>query len=154
MNVLEPSRAQYRKNKDKVKICQFCDPEVLAEQEVKTLAGKYWRVIANRYPYMDGNVMLAPLRHICQLEEMTADEKNEFFEILFKSKKALAAIFETDSFNCGINIGEHSGCSINHLHWQLIPRRKYTQNCTNIIHDLHIITMDYKELIDKLDNPK
>ncbi len=154
MKVLEPSRAQYRKVKDKIKTCQFCDPENLQAQSVKSLEGEHWLVIANKYPYLDGNLMLVPKRHVCQVEDLNDQEKAEFFTIFAKSKKALADLFATESFNFGINVGKFSGCSIAHLHWQLIPRRKYTQNCTNIIHDLHVITMDYQELIDKLKTEK
>ncbi|MCX6740388.1 MAG: HIT domain-containing protein [Candidatus Parcubacteria bacterium] len=154
MKVLEKGRAQYRKIKNKIKTCSFCDPKVIKQQSVKSLEGKYWLVFANKYPYLDGNLMLIPKRHICQLEDLNTEEQSEFFKLLEKSKKALGRLFETDSFNCGINIGQYSGCSIAHIHWQLLPRRKYTQNACNIIHDLHIITMDHHELIKKLNRIK
>lgn len=150
MKVYEKNRAAYRKIKGSMPSCIFCDPENIEEQSVKKLEGTHWYVFTNKYPYIDGNLMLVPKRHVEQVEDLNAEERSEFFEIYKKAKDVLGKLFETESFNCGINIGPESGCSIPHIHWQMLPRRKHNSNCTNIIHDIHIITMDYKDLINEI----
>gem|GEM_PF-3314813 len=48
MKVLDSSRAKYIKKVNRgVKKCIFCDPKVIKNQECKSLAGKYWRIMVN-----------------------------------------------------------------------------------------------------------
>ena len=153
MKVLDSSRGVYIKKVNKgIKKCVFCDPKVIKEQECKSLAGKYWRVLVNKYPYLDGNLMVIPKRHFVNLEDMNEQEKSEFFEVLAKAKKRLGKIFNTQYFNIGINIGKAAGTSIDHLHWQIIPRDpKAFSNAANIFADLYVIKISPKELKKRIE---
>lgn len=152
MNVYEPSRLAYRKKIKAVKKCQFCDSSNIKNQICKSLSGKYWRVVANKYPYMDGNLMIIPKRHFKNLEDMNESEQKEFFEILIKTKAKLSKIFETKDFNVGLNLGKRAGASIDHLHWQIIPRKDKIINSSNIFADLHIITISPQKLKKIIDS--
>jgi ATP adenylyltransferase len=152
MNVYEPQRAKYRKKIGKWKICEFCNPKNATSQECKTISGKHWKVWVNLYPYMDGNLMLIPRRHIKDINELNSEEKKKFFCVLEKVKKKLGEIFETKEFNIGLNLGKNSGSSIEHMHWQIIPRKYRIDNAANIFADIHVITMlpsKLKKIIDK-----
>ncbi len=154
MKVFEPNRAKYRKNNDKKIICQFCDLKNIKNQECKKLSGKYWLVFISKYPYMDGNLMIIPKRHIEDTSELSEEEKIEFFEILEKVKDKLGKIFKTNEFNIWLNLGKNSGCSISHLHWQIIPRKFKIENAANIFGDIHILTVlpeKLKKMIDGKD---
>lgn len=146
MKVYEPSRLAYRKKIGAVKKCQFCDSSNIKNQICKKLSGKYWQVITNKYPYMDGNLMIISKRHIEDLEEMNEAEQKEFFEILVIAKKKLSRIFKTKDFNVGLNIGKGAGASIGHLHWQIIPRKNKILNASNIFADLYVITISPRKL--------
>jgi len=152
MQVYEPSRLAYRKKIGAVKKCQFCDLSNIKSQICESLSGKYWRVITNKYPYMDGNLIIIPKRHFSDIEEMNEAEKKEFFEVLVKTKKRLSKVFKTKDFNIGLNIGKRAGASIEHLHWQIIPRKDKILNSSNIFADLYVITISpqrLKKMIEK-----
>jgi diadenosine tetraphosphate (Ap4A) HIT family hydrolase len=154
MKVLDSRRAKYIKRVNcGVKRCIFCDPKVIKDQECKSLTGKYWRVMVNKYPYLDGNLMIIPKRHFTNLEEMNKAERDDFFDVLIKAKKKIGKIFRTQDFNIGLNLGKAAGTSIDHLHWQIIPRDpKAFFNSANIFGDLYVIKIspnDLKKMIEK-----
>jgi ATP adenylyltransferase len=152
MKVYEPSRLAYRKKIGTVKKCQFCDLLNIKSQICESLSGKYWRVVANKYPYMDGNLMIVPKRHFRDIEDMNKEERNEFFEIIVKTKKKLSKIFKTNDFNIGLNLGKKAGASIEHLHWQIIPRKDKIINASNIFADLYVITVSPQKLKKIIDS--
>jgi len=148
MRVLEKNRGKYIKRK-KIK-CDFCDPAVIKDQQIKKLEGKYWRVLASKYPYLDGNLLIIPKRHLAEIDQLSAEEEEEFFIIVKKAKRVLSKAFKTKSFNIGLNLGPESGASLEHLHWHIIPRIKINPATYNIINDLWFVTLDYKGLIKKI----
>jgi diadenosine tetraphosphate (Ap4A) HIT family hydrolase len=153
MRVLEKKRRKYWKRK-RGKVCEFCDIKALKGQLIKKLEGKYWYVLAAKYPYLDGNVIIIPKRHVEQTRDLNENECLEFFDILNKAQKVLAKVFKTNSFNIAINIGPESGASIKHLHWQLVPRVKMNPNAQAIFNDFHFVTLDYKDLIKRINKVK
>lgn len=109
-------------------------------------------VMVNKYPYSDGNVMVIPKRHVRNVEDLLKEEWIEFQEVLSKTIKKLGKIFKTIDFNIGANIGVDAGGSIEHLHWQIIPRKKKISNAANILADIEVITVlpeDLRKIIDK-----
>lgn len=153
MRVFSPKRSKYIKKIGKSKICEFCDTKIIKEQECKNLAGKFWQVLVCKYPYLDGNVMVVPIRHIKNIEQIKEDEWKELFSIFIKTKRVLEKIFKTKDFNIGLNLGKGAGASIEHLHWQVIPRnKKVLMNSSNLLSDLYIISVlpkELKKLIEK-----
>ncbi len=133
--------------------CIFCDDQVIEDQGVKKLFTDKWLVIANKYPYLDGNLMLIPRRHVENTDDLTQEEWDDFSKVLKNTKDALGKLFDTTSFNIALNLGENSGASIEHLHWQILPRpKKFNPNVLTVVNDFHFVTMDAKELKEKLEN--
>ncbi len=150
MRIYEESRAKYKRIYT-TKGCNFCDAKVLKDQEVKQLRGMFWRVLVCKYPYMNGNLMIVPIRHVTQTEKFTADEWAEFSGMLIKTQKLLGDLFATKSFNVMLQIGPNSGGSIRHLHWMIIPRpKKKNLSGWNIFENFYFVTLSYKELIKKI----
>ncbi len=135
--------------------CDFCSKEVISEQGIKKLFSENWLVLASKYPYLDGNLLIIPKRHIVDIEQISAQEWQEFSRVLLKTKQVLADAFETDSFNIALNIGQNSGASLKHLHWQIVPRpQKLNPNALAIFNDFKFVTLDYKDLIKKINELK
>lgn len=152
INIYDPKRADYRKKIKKIIQCEFCNEKNISQQECKSLSGKFWLVLVNKYPYMDGNLIIIPKRHIKNIEQLNKEEWNEFYKILKNTKTKLSKIFKTEDFNIGINIGKKAGSSIEHMHWQILPRKEKILNSSNIFADLYIITVspwELKKMIDK-----
>lgn len=151
MKIYEPGRVAYRNNKNTEGICQFCDENVIEKQRCLSLECEYWMVIANKYPYADGNIMVIPKRHVRDIGDLSKDEWLEFHEVLSKTIGRLGEIFDTKDFNVGVNIGMDAGGSIEHLHWQVIPRKKKISNATNIFADIQVITVLPEDLVKIID---
>jgi len=155
MKIHDPNRESYIKGLEKEgkKSCHFCDAKFIREQVCRGLDGKYWKIWVNRYPYMDGNLMIIPKRHIKFIDEIDKEEWSEFHDMILKSQKMLDKIFQTNDFNISINIGRNAGASLDHMHWQIIPRRKgHLMNSVNIFSDLYSITIEPKKLKIIIDN--
>lgn len=150
MRIMNKNRANYKRKFSDSGKCVFCSEDETLE--CSNLSGKYWRVLVNRFPYMDGNVMLVPARHIEKTEEISSEEWEDFGIILSKTQKVLSEIFKTESFNVGLNIGPESGASIPHIHWQVIPRKFKNITVVNTFADLHVVVMtpeEIKRIIDE-----
>lgn len=153
MRIYDPNRKEYHKRMSTQKRCDFCDRKVIRKQNCASLEGEYWYVLAASYPYLNGNVLIIPKRHVEKVEDLRPEEWKDWQETLLKAKKCLGKLFKTQSFNVGINLGKDSGASIKHLHWQLIPRtKKQVFTVLNLLADLHLISLsgnDLKVLIEK-----
>lgn len=79
-------------------------------------------VSLNLYPFNPGHVMIFPVRHLVNLEDMTRDEALEMHELLCKTIVILKEEFRPHGFNVGWNIGQGSGASIQHIHQHIVPR--------------------------------
>lgn len=154
MKIYQPKKREYQKVLLQKKKCFFCDLNIIQDQECTLFSFVYWRVLVNKYPYMDGNVMIVPKKHSISLSELSLKEWGEFPQVLLSVKKVLSKKFSTKSFNIGINIGEESGRSIDHLHWQIIPRKKKRYTVVSVLADIQVITISPQELQEMLSKKK
>lgn len=155
MNILEPERGTYLKDVTKKTECIFCSPNEINGQICNSLGGEHWFVIANRYPYMNGNLVIISRRHIEDTSDLSNEEWNDWIYTIEATKKRLSEIFQTTSFNIAINLGEFSARSIAHIHWQIIPRTRIDNpNAFNIFSDLHVISVSPEKLVTLIETPK
>jgi diadenosine tetraphosphate (Ap4A) HIT family hydrolase len=117
-------RKQYVKNVDKAKKykCLLC---AIRNNKLKSKVlykGDDYYVLMNIFPYNLGHLMVVPNKHIIDFEKL---DKRLLCELMVGVQKAIKLIkltYKPDGFNVGLNIGEHAGASIKHLHWQIVPR--------------------------------
>jgi len=108
-------------------------------------------VIMNSYPYNPGHLMIAPYRHIANLEELTDEERNEHFKIVSRSVKLLRQVFKPDGFNLGINTGKVAGAGIDdHFHTHIVPRWQGDTNFMPVISDVRVVPEALAETYEKL----
>lgn len=120
-----PWRMSYIKGADSAESCFLCDaPELDDDGRTYILArGKKAFVILNIFPYNTGHVMVAPYRHVADLESLGAEEGLEGFALLRTSVEALKEAFEPQGFNIGMNLGRVAGAGVpDHLHFHVVPR--------------------------------
>jgi ATP adenylyltransferase len=79
-------------------------------------------ISVNRYPFNPGHLMIFPLRHVEEYEELTDEEALELFHLTARTISILRDEFHPDGFNIGFNLGRGSGASIAHLHQHIVPR--------------------------------
>src|SRR3989442_14288230 len=79
-------------------------------------------VMLNRYPYQNGHLMVAPRRHTASLGDLAAAEHADLAETLRRAVAPLAAVFQPEAFNLGMNLGACAGAGRrDHLHWPYVP---------------------------------
>jgi ATP adenylyltransferase len=80
-------------------------------------------VILNRYPYVNGHMMVVPNQHVASLDELDQDCLAELMRLSSQSIKVLRLVYNADSFNLGANIGQPAGAGIaDHVHLHILPR--------------------------------
>ncbi len=152
MRILDKNRSNYKRTFADKGACIFCGKKDVLE--CRGLAGRQWRVLVNRFPYMDGNVMIVPIRHIEKTGDVTGDEWRDFGLVLAETQRVLGKIFKASSFNVALNTGPESGASIPHLHWQVVPRRFKNITALNAFADLHIVAVTPEETKRLIDNER
>jgi ATP adenylyltransferase len=76
-----------------------------------------------KFPYNPGHLLVLPVRHAGDLEELTADEHAAIARYLAAGTAALRATSSPHGFNVGLNLGRVAGAGIpEHLHWHVVPR--------------------------------
>jgi len=103
--------------KSSVPFCPFCthDGELFLQNGLA-----YARCDAN--PVTPGHVLLIPFRHVSSYFDTTYEERMALLQLLDEAKLLLDESHVPDGYNVGINVGEHGGQTIPHVHLHLIPR--------------------------------
>lgn len=98
--------------------CPFCT--LPADRIV--LADDHAVVIRDGFPVSPGHTLVIPRRHVGSFFEISAEERASLLRLLDEAQGALAAEFNPDGWNIGINDGPAAGQTVPHLHIHLIPR--------------------------------
>ena len=105
--------------------CIFCSLPATGDDEAAHVLrrGELAFVVLNAYPYNPGHLMVAPLRHTGDFEDLTAEEADELTRLQRISMRALREEMAPHGFNVGMNIGKVAGAGFpGHLHWHIVPR--------------------------------
>lgn len=121
--------------------CIFCTaPEKDAEGALLLYKGPVSLVMLNKYPYNNGHIMIAPLRHIGVLRDLTPEEGSDIFRLTTSVTEILAKAFRPDGFNIGMNIGKAAGAGIDdHLHMHVVPRWNGDMNFMPVLGDVKVM---------------
>ena len=148
-----PWRMDYIVN-EKPAGCIFCVSNNGGEQDRQSLIlcrTPLSLVMLNRYPYNNGHLMVAPLRHTADLNELSPDEMLDLFETLRRCRNILQDTASPQGFNIGINLGKASGAGVDeHLHIHIVPRWNGDTNFMSVISDLRVMPENLQCTYDKL----
>ncbi len=77
----------------------------------------------NAFPYNPGHLMVAPYRHIANLDDLTDAESKEHVDMVRLSINLLNEATKPAGFNIGMNLGRVAGAGIDdHIHSHIVPR--------------------------------
>ncbi len=138
---------------EREKTCLFC--RVIEENDDRgnlvIYRGKLAFVIMNLYPYNPGHLMVAPYRHVSQLEELDDDVILEVMVLTRKSCAVLKQKMAAQALNVGLNLGEVAGSSIKeHLHMHIVPRWEGDNNFMPVLADTRVMPQALTEAYDLL----
>lgn len=109
-------------------------------------------VILNIYPYNNGHLLVAPMRHVGDIEELTAIEMQELFAVTQHMVRVQRDAFNPDGFNVGINLGKIAGAGIpGHLHIHIVPRWGGDTNFMPVLGDVRVISEALEATYTKLE---
>ena len=97
-------------------------------------------VVMNKYPYINGHLLVAPTRHLSLLEQLHKNEMADLLETVEKSVGILKKVMNPDGFNVGLNLGKVAGAGVEeHLHFHIVPRWFGDTNALTVFADVRVI---------------
>lgn len=137
---------------EKKDACIFCSkPKEGDDRKSHIFArGKYGFGMLNAFPYNPGHIMIAPYRHIAEIEEMGGDEWLEMLQLLKGSVAALEYLMKPQGFNIGFNIGAASGGGFAHLHLHAVPRWKGDTNFMPVLAETKVLPEHLDATYDRM----
>ena len=147
--VWAPWRIEYI-TADKEEGCIFC--KALADQGDLTLyKGKITMVMMNKFPYINGHLLVAPKRHIASLDQLEKEEMGDLLQTIEQSVSILKKAMNPDGFNVGLNLGKVAGAGVEeHLHLHIVPRWFGDTNALTVFADVRVIPEHIKSTYSNL----
>jgi len=131
-------------------LCRYRDQTADDENLVVSRTEETMTVL-NRFPYNNGHLLIAPLAHKADLEELT---EGELLACQLQIRKFVGLISETmnpDGFNIGVNLGQAAGAGLpGHLHWHIVPRWNGDTNFMPVIADTKVVPQSLQALFELL----
>lgn len=113
--------------------------------------GTHINAILNAYPYTSGHLMVMPVRHVGDLEELTPAEAAELWATTTQAVRALKAAYRPEGVNIGINLGRAAGAGVpEHLHVHVVPRWNGDTNFMTVTADTRVLPEALSRTRDKL----
>ncbi len=137
----------------KKKECVFCGkPRARDARKSLVLAITHSSVVMlNRYPYSCAHLLVAPRKHVDDLDRMTLAERSDLSETLRRATTILRKAVRPDGINVGLNLGAAAGAGIvDHLHWHIVPRWGGDTNFMPVIADVRVMPQYLLETYDSL----
>ena len=106
--------------------CIFCTAAATGDDELDSHVlhrGERAFVILNAYPYNTGHLMVAPNRHVAELDGLDEEERAALMELTSIATSFVREAMGPQGFNVGMNLGRVAGAGIpGHLHMHVVPR--------------------------------
>ncbi len=134
--------------------CFICHNLANPQDDDKNLV--LWRtehsiVILNRYPYNNGHLLIAPIKHIAGLDQSNDEELLDMMKLIRESKKVLSLAIKPHGFNVGMNFSRCAGAGLpGHMHIHVVPRWNGDTNFMSVCGDTKVISQSLAELLELL----
>lgn len=125
--------------------------EPFSRHDLILLRGREAVVLLNRFPYANGHLLIAPARHVPELQDLTTAENLAIMGMLRHSVAILKTHLHADGFNIGLNLGKTAGAGLaDHLHWHVVPRWDGDHNFITVVGEVRTIPEHIEATFDKL----
>ena len=135
--------------------CVFCalgngDPSMDTGNHVLH-RGSHSFAVLNRYPYINGHLMIVPYRHVPDLGSLTGQEIGEITSMLITAERALREGMKCQGMNGGWNIGSAGGAGIpGHLHVHVLPRWNGDTNFMTTVGGIRVVSQSLGRALEVL----
>jgi ATP adenylyltransferase len=111
------------------------------EKNYILLRGEKNLCLLNAYPYNTGHLMVAPLRHVGNVEELDKMEREEHLDMVIQVVKVIKTALSPQGFNLGVNLGRVAGAGVEgHLHTHIVPRWEGDTNYMPILSSTKVVS--------------
>jgi ATP adenylyltransferase len=151
-NLWAPWRMDYVLSK-KGAGCVFCpgDDRGIDKDRNILYVGPMSMVIMNKFPYNNGHLLVAPVRHVSGLDGLSNDENLDLILKVTKSIEILKKTMRPEGFNVGLNLGKVAGAGVEaHLHYHIVPRWNGDTNFMAVTEEVRVIPEHLKNTYEKL----
>ena len=136
--------------------CVFCDA-LAPDAELTLFKGNDTMVMMNKFPYINGHLLVAPIRHLSALDQLNRYDMGQLLATVDKSIGILKRVMQPDGFNVGLNLGKVAGAGVEeHLHFHIVPRWFGDTNALTVFADVRVIpehiTATYENLKPQFEN--
>ena len=124
---------------DKEDGCIFCNA-LSNKNDMVLFKGRVTMVLMNKFPYINGHLLVAPRRHISALDQLSKEEMGDLLMTVEQSTGILKNVMKPDGFNIGLNLGKVAGAGVEeHLHFHIVPRWFGDINAFTVFADVRVI---------------
>ncbi|MBI4582059.1 MAG: HIT domain-containing protein [Planctomycetes bacterium] len=134
--------------------CFLCRYAAAPEDDRANLV--IWRTdrcltLFNRFPYANGHLLIAPMAHQAELEELDDPTLDEMIRVVRDVQRLLRAATGCQGSNVGMNFGKCAGAGLpGHLHVHIVPRWDGDVNFMSVLADTRIIPQGIEALRAKM----
>lgn len=108
-------------------------------------------VIMNLFPYNAGHLLIAPIAHKANLEDLSQSEILALMNLTVEMKQRLKKVLKPDGYNIGVNQGADAGAGLlSHFHIHLVPRWQGDTNFMPVLSGAKVISQSLQKLHAKL----
>lgn len=133
------------------KVCVFCAALKSKDADYVVFKNKNSFCLLNTFPYNNGHLMIAPVRHLKDLSQLNNNEALELFQSINTAKSLLDKVLKPDGYNIGINLSKSAGAGITgHIHIHIVPRWQGDTNFMPVLNNTKIISQSLNELRGQL----
>lgn len=151
--ILDSKKKAARSNSSRAKSCVFCSVQKGKPNSSNLVLyrGESSYVIMNKFPYVNGHLMVIPNRHSADFTKLSVEEHVEMTNLISKSIAALRKIYEPHGFNVGMNLGRAAGAGIEeHLHYHIVPRWDGDHNFMPVLGETRVMQEYVKKTYERL----
>jgi ATP adenylyltransferase len=133
--------------------CIFCPGKDRQSDENRLIlrVGQLALVMMNKFPYNNGHLLVAPVRHVSGLDQLSNDEVMDLMLMVRRSIDLLKETMNPEGFNVGLNLGHVAGAGMeDHLHFHIVPRWKGDTNYMTVLGDVRVIPEHIEQTYKKL----
>jgi len=132
--------------------CIFCEKPKEKDDRKNLILyrGKSCFVIMNRFPYSNGHLLIAPYRHVVNVEDLDKEESDELMELVKRCMAVLKKNSKPDGINVGMNVGKAAGAGFEHVHVHVLPRFFGDTNFMPALAEVRVIPQHLTRTFDQL----
>jgi len=148
-----PWRMQYLEDTSAPPGCFFCAASTTSDLAAQLVVARDEHAVTmlNKFPYGHGHVLIAPVRHVASLDDLSEAEYAGLMRAVRQAGRALGAAFTPQGMNIGMNLGTAAGAGIaDHCHWHLLPRWNGDTNFMPVIAEVRVMSEHLAATLERL----